>query len=143
MFYFLLILGGGFILIGLQKRKKERNPDSLQFMTLGADIEDKPVDSSGLHELNDRIDQLQKLVFESLLVKEENKSAENELIFEEKVQGFKDEILKSEQMEKPVETLEHKEVILSKTKLIPDNIKAMLEYESKGLSVQEIAIRHT
>jgi len=139
MFYFLLVLGGGFILLGLKKRKEERHPDLMQLVTVGTDTQDKLVGSSGLNELNKRMDQLQKLVFESLLVKEELKSAENMEVFEGKAQGFEDQTIAPEQMEKPAPIVELKEVILSQTKPIPENIKAMMEYESKGLSVQEIA----
>lgn len=139
MFYFLLLMGGGFILLGLKKRKMEGNPDRMQFVTVGADEQDKPVDSSGLNELNNRIDQLQKLVFESLLVKEESRLGENRKVLEEKALSFDVTISEPEHFEKPVDVVDLKEVLLPETKQIPENIKAILEYENKGLSVQEIA----
>lgn len=139
MFYFLLLLGGGFILLGLKKRKMERNPDRMQFVTVGADEQDKPVDSSGLNELNNRIDQLQKLVFESLLLKEENRLGDNRKVLEEKALSFDVTISEPEPFDKNVDVLNCKEVLLPETKPIPENIKAILEYENKGLSVQEIA----
>jgi len=139
MFYFLLLLGGGFILLGLKKRQKERNPDHMEFLTVDADKQHKPVDSSGLDELNNRIDQLQKLLFESLLVKEENRLGENRKVLEEKALSFGDQTSEPEQVEKSVVIEDYKEVIMANTKPMPENIKAMLEYESKGLSVQEIA----
>lgn len=139
MFYFLLLMGGGFILLGLKKRQKERNPDRMEFLTVDADKPHKPVDSSGLDELNKRIDHLQKLLFESLLVKEENRLGENRKVWEEKALSFEDQISEPERSEKPVVIEDYKEVIMPNTKPMPENIKAILEYESKGLSVQEIA----
>lgn len=139
MFYFLVLLGGGLILFGLQIRKKEKSHGGLPLKAMGAVEVNKPVDSSGLHELNDRIDQLQKLVFESLMAKEEHRLRDNMEIFEDKVKSIDEEMEEAEQFEKPVENRNNKEVKLPKIKPIPENIKAILEYENQGLSVQEIA----
>ncbi len=139
MFYFLILLGGGLILLGLQIRKTEKNHDQVQFKEIGPDEQAKPVDSSGLHELNDRIDQLQKLVFESLMAKEENRVAEKTEIFEEKASGIEEKTLKPEHDDKPLEMVSDKEVEVPEAMPIPENIKAILEYENQGLSVQEIA----
>lgn len=139
MFYFSLLLGGGLILLGLQKRKAERNPDQTQSKEMSMDKQDKLVDSSGFYELNDRIDQLQKLVFESLMAKEENRLSEKTEIFEEKASGIEDEIAKPEHDDKPLDIVSNKEVEAPETMMMPENIKAILEYENQGLSIQEIA----
>ena len=139
MFYFLVLLGGGFIFLGLQKRKKELNLKNMPLETRVADERDQPVDASGFRELNDRIDQLQRLVFESLMAKEEHKLGEKTEIFEEKATRLEEKIPIPEEVKKPLYGRNKKEVKLPETKPIPENVKAILEYEKQGLSVQEIA----
>ncbi|MGB4589236.1 MAG: hypothetical protein WBI17_08400 [Clostridiaceae bacterium] len=138
MFYFNLLLGGGLILLGLKKRKNERIPE-MKLVRKEAIEQEKLIDTSGINELNLRIDQLQKLVFESLLVKEENRRNESSDIFIEKAQEVEQPISEPKLVEMPDEVIVSKEALLPITKPIPENIKAMLDYESKGLSVQEIA----
>lgn len=170
MFYFLLILGSGLIIIGLQQRKRQMPVDAEEraltealsdvYARRGMDYENTELAA----DLNDRMEELEKTLFEQLMKWQLEKE---ELIQKLEVQDTEtlqdmstsvpDDIIpvtdtkenEREQIEPQktdpetkrdllVEPTSSEEVSLEK-KPVPDNIRSVMDYEDEGLSVEEIA----
>ena len=107
MFYILILFGAALILLGIYIRKNQREAEP-----------GRPVfESYGMEEMKNRMEQLEQLLFESLV---------------------KQEAIKMEDCE------EHKEPAVpeeaaSARKPMPDSMRTVVEYEKEGLNVQEIA----
>ncbi|MBF7096301.1 hypothetical protein [Alkalibacter mobilis] len=145
MFYFLIILGGALTFGGFIKRNYEDKSDANYAMEY-IQVEEE-FKSEELNDLKTRLNELEKTVFTSLMVLENMKKNESrpEEINDEQIEvsGIKFEIEEDEKKlndrSKTVEKLEKQSDILIAKKEMPDNIKSFLDYESKGLNIQEIA----
>ncbi len=176
MFYFLLILGSGLILLGLMLRKRETAVDSAD-RALSATLRDvherRRMDYENTElatDLTDRMEELEKTLFEQLLKWQVEKedliqklevqgteivledsplTSTAELPVTEKMENTEEDIVtevNTESEEKatsevkalPEEKYEE-EANVPEKKPVPDNIRAVMEYEEQGLSVQEIA----
>jgi len=170
MFYFLLILGSGLILLGLMLRKRETAVDAAG-RALSATLSDvharRGMDYENTElatDLTDRMEELEKTLFEQLLkwqVEKEDLIQKLEVQGTENVQEDSTSIRtaelpvteKMENTEKDIRTEEkapsvnlavvaeavQEEEQMPGKKPVPDNIRAVMEYEEQGLSVQEIA----
>lgn len=157
MFYFLVTLGSGLILLGLLLRKREIIIDETDhalsatlsdaYARRGMDYENTELAS----DLNDRMEELEKTLFEQLLKWQVEKEAlieKLEVKIPERMEDHQDsahahEISKTVEGITAEEPAAHKntpgENELPLMKPVPDNIRAVMEYEEQGLSVQEIA----
>lgn len=108
MFYFLMLFGAGSILLGMHNRRYSQAEEPA--------AEVPTVD--GMEELKARMEQMEQLVFQSLVKQEEHKA---------------------DTAEAGEEAAPVSEEPTAARKPMPDNIRAILDYESQGLSVQEIS----
>ena len=170
MFYFLLILGTGLILLGLQLRKRETFVDAAD-RALSATLSDvharRGMDYENTElatDLTDRMEELEKTLFEQLLkwqvekedliqkleVQDTENAEENaaskrtaEIPVTEEMENTEEDIrteIKASSVKEVVEAeTVHEEEQMPGKKPVPDNIRAVMEYEEQGLSVQEIA----
>jgi hypothetical protein len=123
MYYFLILLGLGFILLGTYIRKKQVTdvpfrPVHDENEAVSKDNTQAP-ETYSMEELENRVELLEQLLFQSFVKQEENKS-------EEIVEHEEEKIIPPEEAP-PVR------------QPMPDNIKAIIDYENQGLSIQEIA----
>jgi hypothetical protein len=121
MFYVLILLGFGFILLGTYIRKKQTTDEHFQPViavnaAVSKDYNQAP-EIYNMEELENRVEQLEQLLFQSLVKQEENKS--NGIVENE------------EEISQPEEAPPGRQPM-------PDNIKAIIDYENEGLSLQEI-----
>jgi hypothetical protein len=121
MFYVLILLGFGFILLGTYIRKKQTTDEHFQpvnavNVAVSKDYNQAP-EIYSMEELENRVEQLEQLLFQSLVKQEENKS---------------DGIVENE------EEVSLPEDAPPVRQPMPDNIKAIIDYENEGLSLQEI-----
>jgi len=115
MFYILMLTGSGLILLGLNNRRIQK-----RFLPSAGFAAAEPVPASvsfDLEELEGRMEQLERLMFQSMVNREEEKA---------------------EAASEPVEAAAAGEPQVPKQPM-PDNVRAVLDYESQGLSLQEIA----
>jgi hypothetical protein len=121
MFYVLILLGLGFILLGTYIRKKRTKDEHFQpANAVNAAISkdyNQATEIYNMEELENRVEQLEQLLFQSLVKQEENKS--NGIVENEEEVSLPEEAPPARQP-------------------MPDNIKAIIDYENEGLSLQEI-----
>jgi hypothetical protein len=156
MFYFLILTGSAFILFGLYSRKHQMTgPDPV--LQAARPKGPEAASDSGVEALRIRMDQIEKLIFQSLMVQEGRKaegrtgslegpgrpsvqlpvesagavSADSTGILPAHEEGFTPMAAGILEEVDPVE--------VPKRKPMPDNIRAIADYEKQGLSVQEIA----
>lgn len=121
MFYKLMLLGSVLVMLGLVNRRIQRTAAPSQDL-VQADA-GTAASSSALDEMNGRLERLENLLFQSLVSREEMKAEAS------------DEAGEAAAPEKPASPEEQQ----IKKQPMPDSVKAVLEYESQGLSLQEIA----
>lgn len=114
MFNFLFALGSGLILLGIVNKRKQLSEEQPEVQVSHPDA--KTFESE---ELMNRMEQLEQLVFQSLLRQEEAKEEPAEQVPEQKAAAPEEPAVSRKPM--------------------PDNVREILEYENQGLSVQEIA----
>jgi hypothetical protein len=115
MFNFLFALGSGLILLGIVNKRKQLPDEQPEVQ-----VSHPAAKTFESEELMNRMEQLEQLVFQSLLRQEEAKAEEPAEQVPEK---------KAETTVEPA----------APRKPMPDNVRAILEYENQGLSIQEIA----
>lgn len=169
MFYFLIVTGSAFVLFGLYSRKRQQ-AEGLEPVLQAAkpETQEEASRDAGIEALRIRMDQIEKLIFQSLMVQEGRKSDVRQGIMESRdreqeqlsVEGVIMRIEEGDTSSEPVITagkspavpaheegfttmdsgiLEQVEPVeIRKRKPMPDNIRAIADYEMQGLSVQEI-----
>lgn len=115
MFNFLFTLGSGLILLGIVNKRKQLPDEQPEVQ-----VSHPAANTFESEELMNRMEQLEQMVFQSLLRLEEAKTDEP-----------------AEQV--PEQKAETPEEPAAPRKPMPDNVRAILEYENQGLSIQEIA----
>jgi hypothetical protein len=121
MFYKLMLLGSVLVMLGLVNRRIQRTAAPSQDLVQAE--AGTSAGSSALDEMNGRLERLENLLFQSLVSREEMKAEASE------------EAGEAAAPEKPASPEEQP----IKKQPMPDSVKAVLEYESQGLSLQEIA----
>jgi hypothetical protein len=118
-FYILVLLGSACILLGFSNRRIQKQyglPEGF------AAAEPVPVpESIDTAELKSRVEQLEKLVFQNLVIREEEKA---------------ETAAEAEEPAVHEEAAAHEE---AQRQPMPDSVRAVLDYESQGLSLHEIA----
>lgn len=115
MFNFLFALGSGLILLGIVNKRKQLPDEQPEVQ-----VSHPAAKTFESEELMNRMEQLEQLVFQSLLRQEEAKTDEP-----------------AEQV--PEQKAATPEQPAASRKPMPDNVREILEYENQGLSIQEIA----
>lgn len=156
MFYFLLIAGAGLISFGLHLRRNELSLDlsiSEDLVFNGQEKEVRVHEAHGMPEkelmldLRHRMEELEGTLFESLMKWELERKELLERLEKEPAAAILQEApaasLKTDATE-VTEVTEAPEITgpsgnTPERKPMPDNIKAIVEYEEEGLTVQEIA----
>jgi len=155
MFYFLLIAGAGLISFGLHLRRNELSLDlsiSEDMVFNGQEKEVRGQDSLDMpgkelmEDLRHRMEELEGTLFENLMKWELERKELLERLEKEPAAA----VLQEEPAEIMTQAAELTEVMeaavipgpsgnMPERKPMPDNIKAIVEYEEEGLTVQEIA----
>jgi hypothetical protein len=115
MFNFLFALGSGLILLGIVNKRKQLPEEQPEVQ-----VSQPAAKTFESEELMNRMEQLEQLVFQSLLRKEEVKAEET-----------------AEQAPEPKAAAPEEPPAPKRP--MPDNVREILEYENQGLSIQEIA----
>lgn len=175
MFYFLILTGSGLIFFGMYSRKRHQAAGEKPVpQAVKQKVQEDVSVPADLEALSIRMDQVEKLVFQSLIVHEGRKAVirkENDEIDEETedtASGHESEEITAEETHsirtgysslEVIESADRTEPALTeglpemnvialegrkpgeaapKKKPMPDNIRAIVDYERQGLSVQEI-----
>jgi len=107
MFYILILFGAALILLGIYIGKNQTAAEPGQPI----------IETCGMEEMKNRMEQMEQLLFESLLKQEEIR-----------MEDFEEHEEPAVQEEAP-----------AVRKPMPDNMRTVVEYEKEGLNTQEIA----
>lgn len=175
MFYFLILIGSALILFGMYSRKKQQAAGHEPVpQAVTKKVDEDALGPAGFKALSIRMDQVEKLVFQSLMVQEGRKAvirkesggidaeADETVSDPESEESIEDEphsvrtaypateVTASAAQTKPARNERLSEKAVSalvgtkpeeetpRKKPMPDNIRAIVDYEKQGLSVQEI-----